>query len=236
MRRCGVDRAVIVPPPWQRHSNTIAFAAARQHPGAFGVMALFDPTVPSSRGAMAGWRAREHWLGFRMTFVDDRTIRWLDDGAVDWFWAAAETMQIPLMVYAPRVCPTLHRIADRHPDLTLILDHAALPQRTRDAEAFATLHETLSLARHRNVYVKISSLPAYVSERYPFPSLADPVRRIYDAFGPTRMMWGSDYTKLPCTYCECIDHIRCELAFLSEDDRNWILGRSAAEALRWPPI
>jgi hypothetical protein len=47
-------------------------------------------------------------------------------------------------------------------------------------------------------------------------------------------MWGSDITRLDKPYIECVDHIRKGLDFLSEDDRERILGRTLAEVLNWP--
>jgi L-fuconolactonase len=48
------------------------------------------------------------------------------------------------------------------------------------------------------------------------------------------MMWGSDVTRLPCTYLECLDHFRRELPFLTDADRAKVLGGTAAKLLRWP--
>jgi len=60
------------------------------------------------------------------------------------------------------------------------------------------------------------------------------LRRIYDAYGPRRMLWGSDLSRLKGTYKQCLDLFQHELDFLSEDDKEWILGRALAEALDWP--
>ena len=46
-------------------------------------------------------------------------------------------------------------------------------------------------------------------------------------------MWGSDITRLPCSYAECLDHFRNELSFLGEEDKKWILGGTLAEWLGW---
>jgi predicted TIM-barrel fold metal-dependent hydrolase len=234
MADCAVDRAVLVPPPWEQDANEIAFAAAAAHPGKFAVMGLFDPTAPLARERLELWLEQPHALGIRMIFVDPPAVEWLNDGTIEWFWAALERLRIPLMIYSPRSCDKLHRIAERYPGLTLILDHLGFQQRKRNADAFVHFEDALALARHPNVFAKVSSLPAYVTEGYPFPTLTDPIRRAYDAFGPSRLMWGSDYTKLPCAYGECVDHFRIALEFLTTEDKEWIMGRTAATALGWP--
>jgi predicted TIM-barrel fold metal-dependent hydrolase len=47
-------------------------------------------------------------------------------------------------------------------------------------------------------------------------------------------MWGSDVTRLPCSYSECLDHFRQELPFLTDEDRANVLGGTAARLSRWP--
>jgi hypothetical protein len=57
---------------------------------------------------------------------------------------------------------------------------------------------------------------------------------MYDAFGPRRLLWGSDITRLASTYPECLSHFREGLDFLSAEESEWICGKNAAEILRWP--
>ena len=64
--------------------------------------------------------------------------------------------------------------------------------------------------------------------------LAGGIRRIYDGFGPQRMLWGSDISGLPCTYGECLRQFSESLEFLTADDKEWILGKSLAKFYDWP--
>jgi predicted TIM-barrel fold metal-dependent hydrolase len=93
-----------------------------------------------------------------------------------------------------------------------------------------------ALARYPNVYVKVSALPAFSTEPYPFKNLRDPIRRVIDAFGPRRAFWGSDITRVPksCSLRQVVTHFTEELDFLSAADLDWIMGRGLAECLRWP--
>ena len=104
----------------------------------------------------------------------------------------------------------------------------------RDEECFADLDEMLALAQRPNVAIKASSLPCYTNDPYPFAKLTPYLKRTFEAFGADRMMWGSDVTRLPCSYRECLDHFAKELPFLSDDDRTRVLGGTAAKLLRWP--
>src|SRR3989442_1409985 len=119
-------------------------------------------------------------------------------------WAAAEQAGVPLMVFVPGQAPALAPIAARHPRLRLILDHLARPGALKDDAAFEDLDQVLALAKYPAVAAKVSALPCYSSEPYPFPRLHTHVRRVYEAFGPRRMLWGTDYSRLTCPYADAI--------------------------------
>src|SRR6266478_7946018 len=105
---------------------------------------------------------------------------------------------------------------------------------TKGAEAFTGLPELCGLARHKNVAVKASALPCYSTEGYPFSDVHPHIRRVYDAFGPQRMFWGTDWTRLPCPWRQAVTLFTEELPWLSAGDKEWIMGRAICEWLGWP--
>jgi L-fuconolactonase len=234
MDAAGVDRVVIVPPSWEGDRNDLALAAAMRYPRRFAVMGRFPVETPSEGARLATWRQQPGMLGVRLTLHRDPWKTWLENGAIDWFWPAAERAGLPVMAYVPGLVKRLDAVAGRHPGLRLIVDHLALPIGEKDDAAFAALDEVLALARYPNVAVKPSALPCYTSEKYPFPSLRRHIRRVYDAFGARRMLWGTDYSRLPCPYRQAITLFTEALDFLSREDKEWIMGRATAEWLGWP--
>jgi hypothetical protein len=60
------------------------------------------------------------------------------------------------------------------------------------------------------------------------------IRRVVEAFGPRRCFWGTDLSHLTSTYKQCLTLFTEELNFLSDNDKEWILGRGIAEWLNWP--
>ena len=52
--------------------------------------------------------------------------------------------------------------------------------------------------------VKASGAPSYSSSPYPYANIHDYLHQIYDAFGPDRMFWGTDITRMPCSWRQCI--------------------------------
>ncbi len=132
-------------------------------------------------------------LEFGWLFNAGKTRQWLEDGTADWFWEAAERYNVPVMAFAPAAVPKLGEIAERHPGLRMIIDHMGLNSSLRGKSLEPSVVNTIKLARLPNVAVKVSALPCYVDEPYPFPTLHPLVRRVVDAFGPQRCFWGTDF-------------------------------------------
>jgi predicted TIM-barrel fold metal-dependent hydrolase len=234
MDQAGVDRAVVVPPTWVGENNATALEAAARYPERFAVVGRFDVKAPDAKRQLEGWLKQPHMLGIRMSFHVKPFVDWLDDGSVDWFWASCEDLGITVMPLVPGKACKLLTVAERHPGLTLLVPHLACPLDSRVPEAFSALGDLLTLARFPKVFVMVSSVPNFSAERYPFRDLHPYIQRIYDTFGPRRMLWGADRSRLTSTYRECVDLFRESLDFLSAADKDWILGKALAEALNWP--
>jgi predicted TIM-barrel fold metal-dependent hydrolase len=230
----GVQRTVCVPPTWEGFSNEESLRAARLYPDRFAVMGRIAINQPESRGLLPKWKNQPGMLGVRMTFHQGRAPLWLEDGTSDWFWDAAERYDVPVMAFAPQAVPKLGEIAERHPGLRLIVDHMGVSSALRGKPLDGAIDNLVKLARLKNVAVKVSALPCYVEEAYPFPTLHGLVRRVVDAFGPQRCFWGTDLSHLTSSYKQCLTLFTEELHFLSDNDKEWILGRGIAEWLNWP--
>ena len=232
MDGAGVYRCVLVPPTWEADRNDTSLEAARLHPERFAVMGRLKINAPESRALVATWKDQPHMLGIRMVFNRGRSREWLEDGTADWFWEAAERHDIPVMAFAPGAVPKLAAIAERHPGLHLIIDHLGLTT-GKDEEAFHNLDSLLALAKRPNIAVKASCLPFYTTDQYPFKKLQPYIRRVYDAFGPRRMFWGSDLSRLPCSYRQSLTYLSEEIPWLSATDKEWITGRGLCEWIGW---
>ena len=125
-----------------------------------------------------------------------------------------------------------HERMRKRPGLGRMIAHA-LNHEARFLERLACDRFFNRLARFANVAVKASSMPSYVNEPYPFPSLHDKIRRVVEAYGRERVFWGSDLSRLSSSYRECVTLFTEELDFLSDDDREWIMGRGISEWLGW---
>ena len=234
MDEAGVHRAVLVPPSWEGDRNDVVIAARREHPDRFAAMGRISLQRKRDAGSVVDWIRQSQLAGVRLTFARGEQRQWLSNGVADWFWPIAEQAGIPVMVFAPGQLPKIGAVAERYQALRLIVDHIGLAVDSLGMDLRTMIKPALSLARYPNVAVKASALPCLVSEPFPFPSLNEPIRMTFEAFGPQRMFWGSDLSRLPCTYSEAIRLFTDELDFLSDTDKAWIMGRGLAKWLDWP--
>jgi L-fuconolactonase len=240
MDTAGVAAAILVPPGFEGYRNDLVLAAAAAHPTRFGVMgriALDDPV--RSEPIVRGWRQRPGALGFRLVLTAGSDINhprggsWLTDGAADWFWPVAQECGVPVMLHCVDLLDQVADIADRHPDLRIVVDHLALPTSARDAEVGARIEDLAPLADRPNIAVKAGSIPCYTTESYPYPVMQGYLRRVVELFGARRVCWASDISRLPCDYATLVRFWATELSFLDGQERELVLGRGLCEWLDW---
>jgi predicted TIM-barrel fold metal-dependent hydrolase len=238
MDEAGVDRVVIVPPALNDR-NDYALEAAKRYPSRFGVMGRIPLQDPKSTALLSTWKQQPGMLGVRLTFGTPPTRVWLYDGTADWFWPAAEKAGLPVMFLAPGELPKFSRIAERQPQLMLIIDHMGLNSSSRTNRITevpqTAINEAIALAKYPNVSVKLSGAVGNSLESYPFRDMAVQLQRLFDAYGPQRCYWGTDITNsfAKASYRQRVTHFTEELSFLSESDKDWVMGRAILARLNW---
>lgn len=234
MDAAGVARAILMSPSMEGERNDLVLEAARLHPDRFAAMCRLNVEAPESRGLLSIWRRQPGMLGLRLTFSSKPFRRLLEEGHADWLWVEAEQAGVPLMVDIDyEQVHLIDQVAERHPGLKLIMDHLCVYAGKKDEEAYAGLDKLLAMAKHSNVAAKASALPCYTSDTYPYRRLHAYLRRVYDAFGPRRMFWGTDMTRLPCSYRQAITMFTEELPWLTVQDQEWVMGRGVCEWTGW---
>jgi predicted TIM-barrel fold metal-dependent hydrolase len=221
MDAAGVDRCVLVPPSWQGDRNDLALEAAAAYPDRFAVMGRVTIDDPDAFD-LSTWREQPGMLGVRIMFL-----------GADWFWAKVSEYDLPVMTFCPGQSAELGEIARRYPDARITADHLNIPLGSFEVGRY--VEELLPLSDLPNMTVKLSALPCYVEEGYPFASLAPHVRAVVDAFGADRCMWGSDISRLPCPYGEWVTAMAEGMGgCLSSAEVELIMGGTLARQLNWP--
>lgn len=225
MDLAGVDRAVLTPPVFALGENDACVEAARAFPDRFTVMAGVTSDAAGPR-AIEPLRRAPEVAGIRVAFADDASQARLGRGSFDSLWSCAEELELPVMVLVPDRADLLAAVAERHPRLKLMVDHAGLWQQPFES----ALQRTCALARFDNVAVKASGLPVLVPEAFPYPTARRWVRSLVGAFGAHRVFWGSDLTRLTCAYPEALGYLVHPKLF-PVDVLSVIMGKGIVEFL-----
>jgi predicted TIM-barrel fold metal-dependent hydrolase len=232
MHAHGVDHTVIVHVIYYRWDCRYTAAVLRQYPQRFLGVCRVDPQSPQAAEDLAVW-VRAGFHGVRLSPSAGAEGDWIgDQRQMDSIATRAAALGIPLCILCPtaRLADVQHLIARHQDRLDICIDHMADCPIDRPDE----LKKLLALAAYRRVYIKLSHLWSLSRQEYPYRDTHDQVRRLYDAFGPDRLMWGSDWPLVEryCGYGRALALYREEIEFLSDDDRRWILGGTARRL--WP--
>jgi L-fuconolactonase len=233
MDAVGVDRALIVSPSWEGIYNDVVLAAARKYPSRLGAICRFQSDDPANSSLFEQWADDPAVYGVRVLDWGP-TAGWLREGKMDWVWPAAAAAGLPVMIFAPGEYRTIGNIAAANPATKFIICHFGLNPTWRGDEVWLAIDDLLSLAQYENVAVKATSMPSFATDPYPFRSWWNPLQRIVSEFGGSRVFWGSDMSRLSCSYKQLYDLVRDDLSFLKEDEKTGILGASICAWLNWP--
>ena len=229
MDAVGVARLVII---GGEHNNDYQLEVARELPDRFAVVGRLNLDMQESRDQLAHWKEQRGMLGLRISAVTGQTSL-ETEGRAHWVWSAAERAGVPIMIWLPGSLSLIEDVAGRHPGLKLTIDHMGIGRNAKGPGTFAHIPELVALAKYSNISVKTSGLPAHSSEPYPFRDLDPHIHRVVDAFGPQRVFWGSDITRMPVSYRQCITHFTEELPWLNERDKELIMGHALCDWIGW---
>ena len=221
-RPSGISKVVIVQTGYHQFDNSYATDAVKRFPDVFRVIGIVDENKENVQEDMEA--LLEQGVGGFRIGVDYDGPQW--DRL---FRAAATTGQAMCPITHPAGAPAIKEITARHPDTTVVIDHMT---RIGEMEPINDAHieQLTDIAKLPNAHVKLSRLHA-LGDGPPHDDLIPMIKRIIDAFGPERCMWGSDspYQVIKETMEDSISVIRDRLG-LSESDRDQVL-RGTAERL-----
>ena len=246
MDALGVAAAVIdiwppertkLPNGVNRYTYKFAEQAVSRFPGRFAYVVRFDPSDLEVEAQVAELRQAPNRLCIRIASGLD--LKALPSGAHEHILSAAAKYDVPVMIYAGSEHAAVTRYVEKFDHIQFIIDHVgmAVGLGGQPDPLEATIDRLITYAKYPNVAVKWGHAPRLSRERFPYRDLLAQLRRVIDAFGVKRLMWASDYTVTVDnhTYGESLFCIRCS-GELSDSDKEWVLGRSAREVLRWPKI
>src|SRR5882762_8199597 len=204
MDAAGVARAINCPAVWDPEANAYAVEAARLHPDRFATLGWFNLLRDPDSRFLDEFVKQPGMLGIPVGFM------------------------LPVSVYG-----RLAVIAARYPRMRVLIDHLGVSPALKVPEAVAHLDGLLSLAAHPNIAVKATGVPSMATDSYPFASAHSVLQRVFEAFGPRRVFWGTDITRLAPSWRECITLFSEELPWLKGDDLELVMGRAVCDWVGW---
>jgi predicted TIM-barrel fold metal-dependent hydrolase len=238
MDAVGVDGAILVSPfSMYRYDASYAIAVHAAHPRRFRLVKPVDSTDPRAADTIADWAATNGAVGIRVMLRDEVSSDPADPG-INRVLAAAARHAMPVNLLCWGRLEQTAGLAARNPNTRLVIDHLGLRQPFEPpppTEPFADLPKLLALAAHDNVAVKISGACTLSHEAFPYNDLWDPLGRIFDAFGLTRCMWGTDWTRAVklLTYQQGVEAFRVTDR-LTDSDRALLMGDTLQRIYNWP--
>lgn len=227
-RPCGVEHIVLVQMSFYGTDNSYLLHAIAHHPGVFSGIAVVDWTSSSLAAEMERLRP----LGVRGFRIDrgSRDADWLETRHMHEFWRLAAEHQMAICpLINPGSIATVDRMCTAHPDTTVVVDHIArigIDGHIRPEEVRALCR----LAHRPHAHVKISAFYALGKKQYPYTDLIPMIHALYDAYGSSRLMWGSDspfQVEAPHSYAGSLELVRNHLDFLTRQDEEWLLRKTA---------
>ena len=227
----GVEKTVLVQVIHYRWDNSYVAHVIKQYPDKFMAVGRVNPEDPANADHLSMW-TEEHGLhGVRLSPGADASGDWFKGPLMDPLFARAEALGVPLLLLTrPSRLLDLARLLENYPDLDVCIDHMA-DVHPDDEEGLGILTD---MARFPRVYVKISHTWSISSQAYPWSDTHTLVEKVYQAFGPQRTMWGTDWPVClgKAEYAQALSVVRDEMKFIAPDDLEWILGKTVLQL--WP--
>jgi L-fuconolactonase len=224
MRANGVERTVIIQVIHYRWDNSYLASVLRRYSQYFKGVARVNPESPAgpddlSRLVDQGFR------GVRISPAADASGDWIRGPLMPPLWKRCHELAVPMTVLTSiDRMPDVAALVEKFPELTVVIDHMA----DCPADDPERLKKLLALERYPRVFVKISHTWSVSREPYPYADAQSQVKRLYDAFGPQRLMWGTDWPLVEnyCGYAKALAVVRDEMKFLNAEDKSWILSKT----------
>ena len=225
----GVNRVVLIQMSFYGFDNSYMLDAIKKHPGRFSGVAVIDQDSGDPAPTMRELK-EQGVRGFRIYPKNSDVEKWLSSDTMHAMFTTGAREQLAMCcLINPNALPALDRMCRDFPETPVVIDHLCRIGVSgtidpKDAKALC------DMARHKNVTVKVSAFYALGAKKPPYRDLGPFIRQVYDAFGPERLMWATDcpfQAEGGHTYKDSIDLVKNGLDFLTAEDKEWLLRKTA---------
>ena len=231
MKQNGVERTVIIQVIHYRWDNRYLADVLKRYPKLFHGVARVNPEDPAAPDHLTKLVKEDRFRGVRLSPGANAAGEWINGPLMPPLFKRCDELKVPMTLLIPIVrVPDAQKLIEKFPDLTVVIDHMADCPLDKPQE----LEKLIALKRYPKVFVKISHTWSLSKQEYPWRDSQEHVKRLHQAFGPQRLMWGTDWpvSERHSTYTQALTSVRDEMKFLNDEDKSWMLSKTIERV--WP--
>jgi predicted TIM-barrel fold metal-dependent hydrolase len=233
MDAAGVGRSILIQPSLYGFDHSYLLEGLAEHPSRFAGVALADPADAGSARRVAQMVREAPIVGVRFAPLIDPSRPWFGVETDSLVETIADLDMAVCLLISPAHLEQATAWIARRAAPRIVIDHIGRPDLGAEGPE-AACERVARLSDYHNVWIKLSALPELSREPYPYRDTAVWARRMLAAFGPERLMWGSDFPFIAGAeqYSASLSSLREALGEASPDAYQQIVARTAAEVFR----
>lgn len=233
LQACGVEKTVLVQAAATVHETEYMLGIADASPRVAGVVGWVDFEKPDDRTQLERLAAHPAFKGVRPMIQDIPDDDWMMRTDVQWGFQAVTELGLTFDALGfPRHLANFLTILTRYPDMRVVVDHCMKPQiRDHSVENLRFWADGMTrIATETGAFCKLSGLVTEANPGWTVDDLRPYAEHVLDAFGPDRVMWGSDWPvcRLRGEYSDWYGAAQDLTAALDAADRACVFGGTAA--------
>jgi predicted TIM-barrel fold metal-dependent hydrolase len=247
MHYAGVDHCILQAGGGYGAMNDYNAFAQNQYPERFTGLLHIDEAIADRDDVLAEVDRAYHRLGLKGLYYSHDFSRHgytrnVDHAAFSPFWDKIAAFKLPVFVelsatpnydkssYLANLM-ALDRLMQRHRTLRFVLVMGPPVAQFAGTGKWDFPPEVLTAYKRDNLLIEIMFPITWGGVwEYPYPEAQELIRHMRDLFGAAKLVWGSDMPNLErfCTYRQCVDYVRKHCRFLTETEKDAVLGGNVA--------
>ena len=237
LARYEIEETVLVQAAPTLKETLYLLDVAHHTPFVVGVVGWVDLESPEAIDHIGALTDDSYLVGVRAMIQDIADPEWMLRESLEPVLEFLIDQQLAFdALVRPQHLPALGEFLDRYDELRVVIDHGAKPDIAGGMYADWAGQITALANRNPNLFCKLSGLINEAGPDWTVATLKPYVERIIDAFGPERVLWGSDWPVINAvaTYDEWVAASGELLEGYSKPELAWMHGDTARHVYRLP--